>query len=432
MEGTLWLDVQNNRARWNGTELRLKPIRWFGFLVLLSKRFGKGHISADEVAELEGFRGQINADFVGKKIRQYVENSLNPQVGCELVICKPGKSELLFQLNNESVKSIEWSSKPDTAPDISVLERSTPQESIEDLAVLGSIEGLIEAGKLHAAEDALRPLIGVASSTTLVRALLMQSSIALFRNDLQEASVALARAQDSSAGSLNPRLLLLIQLQSARMEYMGGNLEEARIVLQKLFQVVPNKDFALQARLEMMMGLLEMGSGQEPKAARPFFHFALYNALEAKWWWGVQAIYANLGLMWVRQSQHPTTGSNENIRLGYLEMAHTWFERAMSFGTATGLSQNSPELLVWTARVRRELGQVDHTGPLLDEALQMAKQFDSLRSEAEVLLEMGEVAWYLGRRAEARQHWQAVLGLGLPSFEYSQLYNRIQDRVELV
>ncbi len=328
MSGVLWLDTQNSRARWDGAEIRLKPIRWIGFLVLLARRFGKGHISADEVAELEGFRGHLSPENVGKKIRHYVESSLNLQVGCELVVCKPGKSELLFQLNPEIVKEIQWVSANDVLMDALPFQSTPPQESLEDLAALSNIEALLESGNLRQAEEALRPLIGSAFPATLVRVLLAQSNIHLLKSDLKEASIALARAQDSSAASLDVRLGQLIQLQMARLEYMAGNYNGARTLVQKLFHLVSHKDFAFRARLEMLLGLLEMSSAQEPKTAKVFFHSALYNALEAKWWWGVQAVYANLGLMWVRQAQHPTVSLNENIRLGHLEMARTWFERA--------------------------------------------------------------------------------------------------------
>lgn len=424
-KGVLWLDTRNRRARWNGTDLQLKPSRWFEVLLQLAQRFPE-ELTADDIADMDGFRGEIDRKNTGKITARYVRTSLNPQCDCPLVIGRNGKSEGVFALNSEVLERIEWFPPRDSS--VTTEADGKPELHLHELRSLARAGALIEAGRGQEVQPALAQLVQSASPVAAARASLLIAQLELGRGQLHLASAALSRAKELPAFSTHEGLEHLFQLTLAKLEFADGRVDDAKTLIRRLLGAVRRDDHAMRAKLELFSGVLQFSDGQEPRSAERFFHQALEHCLHAQWWWGVQACYANLGLMSVKQADYHDTASNL-LRLGWFEKARDWFTQALEYSRDTGFHHTSVELLVWTARAKRELGEIDQIGGLLEQALALSKALASPRGQAEVLLEMGEVAWRLERHHDARRHWNEALGLELNVAESASLRKRLSSRL---
>jgi tetratricopeptide (TPR) repeat protein len=427
-KGVLWLDTRNRRARWNSHDLHLKPSRWFEVLLQLAQRY-PDELTADDIADMDGFRGEIDRKHTGKITARYIRTSLNPQCDCALVTSRHGKSEGVFALNPEVLEQIQWSPPRDHTANQEVDSTPRTELALHEVSSLTRGQALIEAGRGQEVQPALVQLMQTGSALAAARAALLIANLELSRGQLHLASETLSRAKELPVFSTHEGLEHLFQLTLAKLEFADGRVDDAKTLVRRLLGVVKKDDHLLRAKLALFSGVLQLGNGQEPRSTERFFHQALEHCLHAQWWWGVQACYANLGLMCVKQADYHDTASTL-LRLGWFEKARDWFTQALEYCRDTGFHHTSVELLVWTARAKRELGEIDQIGGLLEQAFVLSKALASQRAQAEVLLEMGEVAWRLERVNEARRHWNEALGLELSVAERASLRKRLSSRLE--
>lgn len=427
--GVLWFDTIQRRAKWNQQDISFRGNdgqRWFEFLKLLAEHFPNGVVGVDDIAELEGFRS-LKPNIIGKVVSRYIRESLKPKVGCDLVLPQAGKSEAFFAINSSVVEQIEWyPSRSDETP----LKpfRAVPEMSVEELSVLSLAEAKLEAGQIQFMQANLEDLSRTGSAPAAALAMLLLAHVEINKSKLRNASELLARVSGMPDFKALPRIELHYQYLLAKLEFVGDRADQSKILTRALLAQVSKEDQALRARLELFSGVLAL-HGQQFTSAEQALHRALEHCLEAKWWWGVQAVYANFGLVCIQHSEQPNISINPDFKRGWLVKARDWFEQALQFCRETGLHHQSSELLVWTARVKRFLGEVDRVGQLLDEALLLAQQLGSDRAQAEVYLEKAEVAWQLGQPKQADRDCANALNLPLSTAELTAFKQRIATRV---
>lgn len=426
--GVLWFDTVQRRAKWDQQDISFRGNdgqRWYAFLKLLAEHFPNGVVGVDDIAQLEGFR-TLKPNIIGKVVSRYIRDSLKPKVGCDLVLPQLGKSEAFFAINAGVVERIEW--YPSRADETLFKPfKAVPETSVEELGVLGLAQAKLEAGQTQVIQKHLEELSRTGSAPGAALALLMLAHIEINKSKLRNASELLVRVSEMPNLQTFPRIELHYQYLLAKLEFAGGHADQSKILIRGLLAQVVKEDHALRARLELLSGVLALHE-QQFTSAEQALHRALEHCLEAKWWWGIQAVYANFGLICIQRSEQPSISINPDFKRGWLVKARDWFEQALGFCKETGLHHQSSELLVWTARARRLLGEVDRVGQLLDEALHLAQQLGSDRAQAEVYLEKAEVAWQLGQSKEADRYCANALNLPLATVELVALKQRIAAR----
>jgi MalT-like TPR region len=427
--GVLWFDTVQRRTKWNDQDISFRGNdgqRWFEFLKLLAEHFPNGVVGVDDIAELEGFR-TLKPTIIGKVVSRYIRDSLKPKVGCDLVLPQAGKSEAFFTINSSVVERIEW--YPARSEETALKPfRAVPGIGIEELSLLALAEAKLEAGQPQSMQANLEDLSRTGSASAAALAMLLLAHSEINKSKLRNASELLARISEMPDFKLLPRIEWHYQYLLAKLEFAGGRADQSRILIRGLLAQVSKEDHALRARLELFSGVLALYELQFTSAEQAL-HRALEHCLEAKWWWGIQAVYANFGLVCIQHSEQPNISINPDFKRGWLVKARDWFEQALKFCKETGLHHQSSELLVWTARVKRLLGEVDRVGQLLDEALLLAQHLGSDRAQAEVYLEKAEVSWHLGQVKEADRYCENALNLPLSTAELATLKQRIDARV---
>jgi tetratricopeptide (TPR) repeat protein len=453
-EGLL-IETRLNRAVFAGRALELAEpwVRFLGLLglacvspeVLGIKAFKDGHcyVHADEVARLEGFT-TARTESLRKSLRRFVRDTLPERLdGRSLIVSPGGMTDRMFRL--EQVR-VEFDVETAAVLGWLNLERAATNEVKPDavhLVDLAEIEMLCEARRLDQAEHKLLALEASLTSDPLrARCLLIWSFVREQQGRKPEADAFLERAIELIQPQDLQDLMPLAELQTARLARADEDLETAERIVRRLrghASVAGNPH--LLARLELLRGLLHLDSsteskGPEPRGAEAHFQAALEFSLEAHWWWGTQAACANFGLMWwlqlewlERDAQNPQAVHAKTLN-SYLTRARSWFERAEGLCATTGLRHQSPELLIYQAKVLRRQGDLGLVMPKLEAAMALAREWRHDRSLVEVLLEQAELLWSQSALDLARRLWRDALERASEFAWRDEVLRRIAGRLE--
>ena len=139
-------------------------------------------------------------------------------------------------------------------------------------------------------------------------------------------------------------------------------------------------------------------------------------------WW--------LQLEWLeRDAQDPQAVHAKTLN-SYLTRARAWFERAEGLCATTGLRHQSPELLIYQAKVLRRQGDLGLVMPKLEAAMALAREWRHDRSVVEVPLEQAELFWSQSAFDLARRLWRDALERSSEFAWRDEVMRRIAGRLE--
>jgi tetratricopeptide (TPR) repeat protein len=451
MAALLFFDTTTSQVAFRGVPLELET-RWVRFLGLLGlvlsnpevlnlrvRADGLYYVGVDLVGRLAGFESLAQSSgSLGTKLRAFVREDLpRKAAGAALIVSPRGATEKLFRLDTTLVKVgfdcelagvLEWLglAESETTAVGSVLE-------VEEMFDLSRCEALFEARQIAEAEAELEALIVPEASNSLAaRALLLRSQIRERQGLLAEAVELHNRAVElSQIESGDVALTQLVELQSIRLSRAQHDLPTAGTRVRALLERVEPGDHYVRARLLALQGLLHLDDRRaEPKGAEGFFLRAFEHAMRSRWWWGVQAMAANLGLLWFRQVEHHA-GAGAQLRAGWLEQSRLWFERAVRFTSETGFRHDSPEALIYLAKVLALQGQALQALEVLDQATGLAHELGTKRDLLEIACDQAELFWADDAPELAHAAWTEAFSWTTSQPEQEELRRRVAGRVLL-
>jgi tetratricopeptide (TPR) repeat protein len=442
---TLNLDTIHLIASLEGENLPVsnRLFRFLSFLALHAQRPPPKptFIDLEEVSKLEGYSA-LSKSSVRNSVRRDIR-SLEDK-GHFLIVSPPSKGSEFFRLAD--AYTVVFDRATDSFSADLGLESSGMEtgfvDALEFYLECASLEALLEGEQAHEAHIRLEGLLvdgntsgntsgNITGNITLqgakrCRMLLYQSQILERRGLLTEAWEWLNQAEVAFASEPLASLKPLLALQRIRLLRLEGSDSEAeKLTLEGLRST---RDPYLTCRFTLLRGLLVMNQVPgEPKEAMNYFYRALQLALESHFWWGVQAAYANLGLACYRQAFHPSTQPIAQRHFNWLEQAQEWFERNLTFCKHSGFQHDSPEAALYLCRILRLREQPTAAQTYAQAALQLAQKLNHLHSQAEALLELGELVWVQDSHA-ALGYWNTALALELNPTHRHHLLERIGDR----
>jgi tetratricopeptide (TPR) repeat protein len=447
----LLVNTSTCQATFKGVPLELEP-RWVRFLGLLglvmthpellnvqARADGLCYAGVDLVGLLPGFESLAQSGgSLGTKVRAFVRDDLpRKAAGANLIVSPRGAAEKLFRLDETQAK-VGFDLDP--ASVLEWLGLATPEATagksvllVEAVFDLSRCEALFEARRIAEADAGLEALIvSEASNALAARALLLRSQLRERQGLLAEAVELHNRAFElSQIESADVALTQLVELQSIRLSRAQHDFATAGARARALLERVEPGDHYLRARLLALQGLLHLDDRRaEPKGAEGFFLRAFEHAMRSRWWWGVQAMAANLGLLWFRQVEHHA-GAGAQLRAGWLEQSRLWFERAVRFGQETGFRHDSPEALIYLAKVLALQGQTIQALEVLDQATGLAHELGTKRDLLEIACDRADLLWNANRVDAAQDAWALAHTLTDSPFESERLEQRMAGRFEV-
>jgi tetratricopeptide (TPR) repeat protein len=397
---------------------RAREVKLFALLALLytGAVASDGWLEATDIGRIDGYR-TLQTDSLKSTIRRFVRE-MKPQ----LLISPPNKAMEFFKLDDKLVSEVVFDKNVDEV--LSWLELSPRQEISGFSPQLALAEALYEATAFETATNLVQEILDTTPiNESSFRALLLLSRIREKQGRLDEAWELLRRAEDSAVYAEGDNTTRL-QLQQVRLFRLSGETNEAVRVLTLLQRKVSVREGLFWGQVETLAGLLLLDrEDREPKDALPYFERAASAFTNMRWWWGVQASYANMGLSCFLQ------GQRKPQKREWFTKAKPYFEQAISFSKGTGFRHDSAEVFIYLAKCKRFLNDWENHTEILEEALSLAAHIPSRRSMAEVWLEQGENKWAHGDREGALQLWRTALDVAGED-EREFLLPQIIDRLE--
>jgi len=375
-------------------------------------------------ANLKSFRAQLGREL--KKLRE-----LAPQL-----LGSPDEPRFPLWLNLEQVGEIHFDREPAEVWAWLGLRRPLfehPPAQHRNALLVAQAHALLEAGNLKQAQSCIDALLsGVSQPEATLEGLLAQTELHFQAGQLESAWDTFKRARDLLPLVKTEGLHAQLELHRARLLCWQGRYSEAEAVGATLASAPSYRlDPHLRGRLALIRGLIVLEwvrAEHEPKGALPFFQAALEEFRTQHSWWGVQAALHNLGLCAYQQALSVPRASAGWLE--WLERARSFLHQSLSFAQDTGYGYVRPQHLLYLAKVSRLLGDLEGAHPVLERVRAALKTAPDVRSEAEYLLEVGELAWAQGLYREARGVWSGIARLELSRESEVEIEAALEGRLE--
>jgi len=377
-----------------------------------------------ERANLKSFRAQLGREL--KKLRELAPHLLG----------SPDEPRFPLWLNLEQVQEIHFDRDPLELWSWLGLRppQAEPHPAQGRLALLASqAHALLEAGRLELAQSCIDALLsGVSNPEATLEGLLAQTELHFQEGKLEDAWDSFKRARDLLPLVNAAHLHLRLELYRARLLCWQGHYPEAEAVATALSSAPAYRlDPHLRGRLALVRGLIALEwvrGDHEPRQALPFFQSALEEFRGQHSWWGVQAALHNLGLCAYHQAHSLPRASAG--KLEWLERARGFLQHSLNFAQDTGYGYVRPQHLLYLVKVLRLLGDLEGARLMLERVKAALEEVSDSRSDAEYLLEVGELAWAQGLYGEARGVWSGLARLELSQEAHEEIEVALEGRLE--